>query len=305
MPSKKDEPNIRYKGVENAAANLSTEEIEPSTLENIDFAFYDFINGTMNNMATRTDGWGKVKVMWATAERSFLAKDDRDVLDPDGTLKLPLIAIERTGINKSLTRKGSYYGLSATNIDDPNRFGRVVLARKIVRDKTNNFTVADNRKKYGNVTRTPRRQSYYPDKVNKKVVYETLSMPLPVSVVVNYTVVTRTNYVQQMNDLIAPFVTLGSSINCFSIEKAGHKYEAFLQESFTFQNNIASMETESRTFQTAINFDVIGYLIGEAPNGERPKIIKKENAVEVKIGREHVIFGDIPPYGDGKSFYRD
>ena len=45
--------------------------------------------------------------------------------------------------------------------------------------------------------------------------------------------------------------------------------------------------------------------MGEEDNQKNPKIIKKENAVEVKIPREHVIFGDIPSHIDKKGFYRD
>jgi len=65
------------------------------------------------------------------------------------------------------------------------------------------------------------------------------------------------------------------------------------------------MGTDERTYITNLSFEVIGYIIGEGPNGERPKIIRKENAVEVKIGREKVILGDIADYGKGKSKYRD
>ena len=65
------------------------------------------------------------------------------------------------------------------------------------------------------------------------------------------------------------------------------------------------MTGDTRIIKSALEFEVIGYLIGESPNGERPKIIKKQNFVEVKLGRERVIVGAIPDYGDGKSFYRD
>mgnify|MGYP003111109425 FL=1 len=304
MPSD-DTKNPQYKGVENASDNLKVEEVEPSTLETIDYAFYDFINETMNSNATTNEGSKKVKIVWATAERAFLSKDDKDVRDADGTLILPLISIERTSVEKSLTRKGSYYGLSDVNVDDKNRYGRVTLARKIVPDKTNNFAVADNRKKFGDVTRTPNRQSHYPIKKNQKVVYETLSIPLPVSVVMNYTVSLYTDYIQQMNTLMSPFITLGSAINSFSIRRDNHKYEAFLQSSLNQQNNFSNMTGDTRIIKSALEFEVIGYLIGESPNGERPKIIKKQNFVEVKLGRERVIVGAIPDYGDGKSFYRD
>ena len=294
----------QYKGVEGAKDNLKSKEIQPSTLETIDTAFFDFINNKMNNHATTNKGWKKVPVMWAAAERAFLAKNNKELIDNDGTLIYPLISIERTAMQKSLSRKGAYFGLSGDNLEN-NRFGRITLARKIVRDKTNNYSVADNRKMYDNVKKTPNRQSYYPKKENSKVVYETLSMPMPMYVDMTYSVSIRTEYIQQMNELLAPFITLGGGINYFVIEGDDHKYEVFLNEDLSQENNVSNMGTEERTYITNLSFEVIGYIIGEGPNGERPKIIRKENAVEVKIGREKVILGDIAEYGKGKSKYRD
>lgn len=295
--------NSQYKGVKNASGNISVEEIQPSNIENIDFAFYDFVDSKMNNHATTNEGWKKTPVIWSTAERSFLSKNNKDLRDNDGTLILPLITIERTAITKSLTRKGKFYGLSTDNLDDK-RFGRITIARKIVRDKTNNFTVADNKKRFDNkANRVAQRQAYFPKEENKKVVYETLSIPLPNYLSINYTVSLRTEYVQQMNDLISPFATLGSSINYFTIDRNGHRYEVFLKEDISQQNNISNIGVDERIYKTDISFEVLGYIIGEDPNGDRPKIVKRENAVEVKVGREQVILGDIPEYGDGKSFF--
>ena len=79
--------NPQYKGVKNASDNLSVEEIQPSDLENIDFAFYDFVNDKMNNQATTNEGWKKVPVIWSTAERAFLSKNNKDLRDSDGKVK--------------------------------------------------------------------------------------------------------------------------------------------------------------------------------------------------------------------------
>lgn len=294
--------NPQYKGVKNAEDYLNSEEFQPSTLENIDFAFFDFINDKMNNNATTNEGWKKTPVIWASAERSFLSKNSKDLRDDDGTLVLPLITIERTAMNKSKTRKGKYYGLSGV-LPEADRFGRITLTRKIVKDKTNNYSVASNRKSFDEVNRTPGKQSYYPKQENKLVVYETLSIPLPVYVSMTYDVTIRSEYVQQMNDLLSPFITLGSSISYFVIEKNGHRYETFLQEGLNLANNVSNLGTDERQYTTKVSFEVLGYIIGEGPNGERPKIIRRENAVKVKIPRERVITGDIPEYGDGKSKY--
>jgi len=284
-------------------------EIEPSTLETIDYAFYDFVNDKMNNFATTNEGWKKVPILWVSAERAFLAKNNKDIMDNDGALKLPIITIERTAIAKDLNKKGVFWGnpvFQATLA--PERGGRIVIGRKIVKDKTNNFAAADNIKKLpvdGTiVNRTPNSQPYFPSN-NKKVVYETFTMPVPVYLSMNYELTIRSEYMQQMNQLTAPFATLGGHINSFLIKRDGHKYETFLQSNFAYNNNVASMGESERTFETTFTFDVLGYIMGESPNGDRPKVIKTESAVEVKIPRERVILGDIPEYGNGKGFYRE
>lgn len=286
MPSKKDEF-----------------EIEPSTLETVDYALYDFLNDRLNNFSETNEGWKKVPIIWVTSERSFLSKNNKDLRDADGTLRLPLLTIERSSVSKSLDKKGAYFGNPGTHLD-PIRGGRITVSRKVVKDKTNNFAVADNRKKFGDVNRTPGRQAYF-RQPNKKVIYETISIPIPVYLTMNYNVTVRTAYVQQMNQLTTPFATLGGHVNSFLIRRDGHQYETFLQADFSFNNNVGDMGDGERTYETTFQFEVLGYIIGEDPNGDRPKVIKTQNAVEVKIPRERVILGEKPRYGKDKGFYRD
>ena len=282
-------------------------EIELSTLETIDYAFYDFVNDKMNNFATTNDGWKKVPIVWASAERSFLTKEKKELRDSDGTLKLPLITIERTSVAKDLNKKGAYYGNPVFN-HDALRGGRIAVSRRVVRDKTTNFMAADNKKGLNTnnttVNRAPSNQAYFPNKSNK-IVYETITLPAPVYLTINYDLVVRSEYVQQMNTLTTPFATLGGHINSFLIKRDGHRYETFLQPSFAYSNNVASMGETARVYETTFSFEVLGYIMGESPNGDRPKAIKTQNAVEVKIPRERVIVGDIPEYGNGKGFYRE
>ena len=44
--------------------------------------------------------------------------------------------------------------------------------------------------------------------------------------------------------------------------------------------------------------------MGEDSNEKRPKIVYRENVVEVKLPRERVILGDIPEHIDNEGFYR-
>ncbi len=279
-------------------------EIQPSTLETVDFALFDFINDKMNSRSTTNEGWKKVPVVWVTSERSFLSKNNKDLRDADGTINLPLITIERVSVVKDLNFKGAYYS-NPVNYTDPLRGGRISISRRIVKDKTNNFAVADNIKNLNGVRQTPNGQAHYPIKDNEKIVYETLNMPMPVFLTMNYTVTVRTQYIQQMNELTTPFATLGGHINSFIIKKDGHRYETFVQSDFALGNNASNLGVDERIYDTKFNFKVLGYIIGEGPNGDRPKIIKRENAVEVKIPRERVILGEIPEHNDNKGFYTE
>ena len=310
MPHNKDnDMDYGYTCVSDANNIISVEEFEPSTLETIDYAFYDFVDQKMNLRATTNKGWQKLPIIWATPERAFLSKDKRQLYDIDGTLIYPIASIERTSMNKDLNRKGAYWGASADFVD-PARGGRITMSRKIVPDKTNNFAVADNTKKWNDVagnssvSRTPNQQPYYPSK-NKKVIYETLSVPIPVYLTINYVVTLKTEYIQQMNQLMSPFATLGGNVNAFMINRDGHRYETFMQSDLGYNSSVADMGDGERSYEAKLNFEVLGYIIGESPNGDRPKIIKRQNAVEVKFPREHVILGDIPDYIDNRGFYRD
>ena len=61
----------------------------------------------------------------------------------------------------------------------------------------------------------------------------------------------------------------------------------------------------ARVFETLIQFEVLGYLIGDGPNAARPKVVRRQNAVDVQIPRERVVLGDIDDYLDDRGFYRE
>ena len=57
------------------------------------------------------------------------------------------------------------------------------------------------------------------------------------------------------------------------------------------------MSSEERKYESEIVIKVLGYLQGEGNNSNQPKFTIRENAVEFKFPREHVILGDIPQHG--------
>jgi hypothetical protein len=260
------------------------------------------VDERLNIFATTNRGWEKVPLLWVSAERAFQIKHDKELRDSSGVLKLPLVTIERTSIVKDPSRKGIYQA-NVPPVNDA-KGGSVYITRRINQDKTGDFANAD-------AYRT--KASYYSQGKgfgqenfpynNRKIVYETLTMPLPIYVNVTYRVTLRGEYFQQINEMLSPFIVETGQINNFFIEADGHKFEGFLPADFAQNNNSANLGDSEREFQTQIDTRVLGYLIGAGNNDERPKVSIRENAVEIRIPRERVMLGDIPTTVSG-AFYR-
>ncbi len=265
----------------------------PSTIENIDSALTDYIHN-LNIFATTNKGWAKVPVVWTSAERNFQIKDNKDLRDSSGALIKPVITIERTAINKDLTRKGKI-SAAVPNATDV-KGGVVTIARQINQEKSSNFANADAKRLY--------KQKTFKTNDKSKTVYETITIPVPVNVELSYSLTLYAEYQQQINEMITPFITRPGGINLVMIEKNRHRYEAFIQANFDSSNNLSSLASEERKFETKVEIKVIGYLIGDGPNQEQPKIVKRQNAVEVKIPRERVIVGDVNEFIKN-GFYRE
>ena len=65
--------------------------LQPSTLENIDYAMHEWINEVLDIHTENNEGWRKVPVKFVSPERSFLSKNDKDIRDDEGSLIFPLI----------------------------------------------------------------------------------------------------------------------------------------------------------------------------------------------------------------------
>ena len=81
-----------FSGVKDTS-NIKEEILMPSTIETIDFAFYDWLNEKMDVFSTTSSGWKKVPIIWVSSERAFQLKNNKDLRDSTGTLKMPLMTI--------------------------------------------------------------------------------------------------------------------------------------------------------------------------------------------------------------------
>jgi len=284
-------------------APLKEIPFQPSTLETIDRAMFEYIDEQLNIHCTTNKGFKKIPFIWVGAERAYQIKHNRELRDANGWLIYPIMTIERVSVEKDVTKRGALYA-SVPNRQD-NKGGMMTVARVIKQDKTANFANADSKRLILNEIGIG--QNNFPKK-NKKVVYETISVPIPVYLEIGYTLTIKSEYQQQINEAITPIMTSPGGPNYFNIFKDGHQFEAFVESDYSLNNNASALMEDARGYETQISFRVRGYIIGGDKNEERPKIIRRENAVEVKLPREHVMMGDIPEHlhiSGNVPFYRE
>ena len=250
---------------------------KPSTIENIDKSIYNYVE-SLNLFTDTNEGFKKVPILWGTSERAFLTKENTETRDSQGLLKLPVISIRRSAFQKSVPNKGLFHGGIPEHQDEQG--GSLVVSRVINQEKSNAYARAGAKKKTGD--------SSYPYQ-NNKIIYQTISAPMPVNVEVTYEIGIRTEYQQQMNDLMLPFITKPGTINFIRLESEGHKYEGFIDSQYSSKDNLTDYSNEERKFETTISIRVVAYLVGQGKNREKPHFSIRENFVEVKIPRESVI----------------
>jgi hypothetical protein len=267
----------------------------PSSLETVDYAMFDWLNEAMNIYCSTNEGWQKIPCIWVSGERS--GQRANQIRTRSGLLDFPLITIERGSITKDLGKKGVFWG----NIPKMpgSQGGSITIAREIQQDKTANFLNATSARRYGvnGVVKPTGGQINFPSKKkNKKIVYEQISIPMPVYLDIGYTVNIQTEYQQQMNEAAQPFMTKTFGVNQFWVHKDGHSFECFMQADFGQENNINNMGEDRRIFITKIEIKTLGYVIGQGKNDPQPSKVIRENAVEVVTPRERTVFGDEPEY---------
>ena len=289
-------PKNRNLGL-NDPNKIKTIPFMPSSLETIDGSVMDYIEQTLNIYVDTNDGFKKVPTLWVTAERAYQIKHNKDLRDKEETLVLPLITVNRTNIEKN---PASEYAIPAGNIPEVRDAmgGSITYARRIYQKKTAEFQNAMAKRKYN--------QSTWPGIKDKKMVYQTISIPFPTWIAVNYEISIRTEYQQQTNQIIRKFIRQGGLNRMpFRLERDGHKFEAFIDGNLNNNSNVAALNMAQRNYESTLKMKVLGYLIGDGDNQEKPNIVYRENAVEVKIPRENVILGDIQEFLDNSGFYKE
>ena len=271
-----------------------TDVVEHSqrSLEDVDRALYQWLDREMNLHCNTNKGWKKVVVKWVAGERAHVSKVKKEMRDSSGALILPIITLQRTGLKKDPAQKGSAWAHIPEVRDAMGN--SMAISRKINQKKTRDFQAADSRKKHG--------QPNFRTRKKEKVVYQTVSVPMPAYVELQYEISIWTEYQQQMNEVIQPFATRRGGVNNFSVKYDGMSYECFMDADFGTQSNVGELAADERKYEAKLNIRVLATLIGDGPNSERPKTVVRESAVKVQMSRERVMMGDEPELHHGGKY---
>jgi len=205
------------------------------------------------------------------------------------------MTVERTSVNKE--KRGSYYSNIVANTKGGTS-SAFVIAKKINPLETTKYSAAKN-------TIEGTKSPYYIRRDNKKVIYETYTIPPPIHVNVQYKILIKAQYQQQINEILTPILKHPGQINGFIIGEQPHKYEAFISTDYTANNNITSMGDDEKMYETSIEIRVLGYLLNDDKNSEYLEIEKKQSIVSVSMPRERILVGDEHPDEDDGRFYKE
>ncbi len=274
--------------------NLSaTYPLAPSTIEDIDKALFNYINDGLNISCTTNEGFAKVPLVYSSAERSYQIKEDPNAREKGNILRYPRMSLIKNSINKNPVNRGRYGSYIPPYFTSGVRPSSIDIARVVNQDKTKNFANADAIRKSASGANV--NHQTFPGE-NEAVVYQTLSVPMPAFFEVAYTIDLISNFQQQMNEMLAPFLANHSTPAVFPIFNEKHRYEAFINPDYTIENNAAGLQTEERVFTSSISVTVLGYIIGADKNQETPTVVVHESATKVRIQRERVIVDAEPHF---------
>ena len=276
---------MAHKGSKNEEHTSRDVTSYKSELEDIDFALYKFVDDSLDVRTKTNKGFKKVPVIWSGAERVHNIKNDDIKRDNTGMIILPVISIERTSVKKTDASRVIPYAM-VDPVGDL-KGGYLTINKVIKQDKTSNFANADAQRRRGQIN-FPLNKF----KKNNKIVYETITIPIPIYIEVGYNIALRTEYQEQMNDILAPFLRRSNAHKRILIEHNNNRYEAFIQEEYKIANNISNYEKDERKYETNININVFGYLIGDGKNQAQPRVVRRENPIQIRFARERILVKD-------------
>jgi hypothetical protein len=250
-----------------------------TTLERVDRAFMNLIDKYFNIHAVTNRGYKKTPVIWLSAERAFHAKHNPELFtERTGIKKLPLISVFRDGVDKE-PKKGAIQ--MTIPWDNFVQGGSIPVMRRVNTEKTQDFINA--------ATKYDKNFTNSKGKMPGKVVYETYFAPMPIFCLVKYKIFVVTEYLQQLNQCVTPFVRSTGNINTFRFQDEDQAYEVFFNAQYNVATNAENVQQEEKRYTTTISAEVLADLSTDDVNQKRPRLVKRQNAVSIAFTEEYTV----------------
>ena len=237
----------------------------PSTFETIDTAVFKWLQDEIEVFANYPDGFKKVPVIWSAQERSYQVKQNPELRDKNGKVIFPIISLNKISLRKNINEKGAFQAHIPPVNDE--RGGSINVVRRIQRNKTQNFANATSVKRHNQI-------NFRLSPKNEKVVYEIISVPMPVHYVIMYNIEINTNYEQEMNEIVQAITNWSGNNNHFTLKYEGHLYDAFIDGDVDQDNNRDNLEDDLRKFKSTIS------LSGECKNTSEHKTTSNSSSLK-------------------------
>jgi len=237
-------------------------KVPANTIYDIDKAFFEYFNTSLNLQVRNQNEVKKVPVIFAGGERFALTKSDRPIRDRAGAIIVPIVVLKRTQVEY---RPEPALAFGA----DPGEF---VIRRRIHKSDRqyqkliNRFDI-----KNGDGIETRRNTD---DMLNLEGalgnplsdnVYETIVVPTPDFLTLTYEVTMWTNYVQEMNQLLERILgsfDLGILCRTRIETDKGYWFVAHFDTAMSSQDNFDNYTGEERLVKYSTTVTIPAYIFG-------------------------------------------
>lgn len=316
---------------ENLANNFV--EIPNCTIEDVDRALFNLFDKDLPLLYTHRNDTKRIPIVFATGERFALLARKKPLRDRSKALILPVISILRSNvqyghefggsvapdirhvIKRQISPEDPIYqrllnkiGLQNADdlvspsafIDSANQVGS--LPGRIATRRPGSAEPDIEKIKSGNLLRT--------DLGNN--MYEIYDMPPPVYFTATYDITIWTQYMQEMNSVIATIGTESSfqAKKSYRIETdKGYYFVAYIEDAISNASNFDDFSEEERLVRSSMTIKVPGYFLGQvyktAPNKIRRYVSSPQIAFDIVFENDNDLSRSGIPSGNVNDYVLD
>ena len=267
------------------------------TVEDVDRALFNLFDKDLNLIFEQKKTTKKVPIIFATGERFAVLRRKHPLRDKAGAIILPLISIQRTGIEQSPTKGNATNQTSPITIKKKLSPGDSTYQQILNKERLQNsderatpnheLTTSETKGGQGRGaspgTVATRRKA--PNKKQKfsegklisdslsNNIYEIYTLQPPKYFVAQYEITVWAQYTQQMNNLLTAIMTSYHSYGqrTFRIEtEKGYYFVAYFGASIGTDNNFDDFTDSERIVRNTFTVEVPGYIVNPEYPGSMP-----------------------------------